>query len=932
VAGPPGASAILGGAAAFGPACIDDFHSLLCAHSVTTGQRFAAMRALVARLNVSLPGRLRRVFSFAPDQVGVRATRLDVPGPHKKSAPVGGWSLVADDYALLVDFNVTGLTLHRLLSHGDPDDVADTEAVDIPYTALRSVMRTGGGEAPQPPVWQFSLDPDKACTAAVGEALCTPPADEDEDLVDALKAMSADVRAQAIEAQKEARKAVSSGHTSCLVLRFARADAADLEARVVPTMLACNPDIVTSSPGTAFGGRGGSNGGCAHPSGAVKMSTAVMVPRGARPAVSGATGAGAAVLDSRRGTALLDTAGTGAAVTGPAAQPLQMPPGLYDAHGGDAGLDSQAQAPRSLNAVIQAAGAAGAEGGCGRGAQQRPRVDNGAIHDGLPSQHDAGLTEAIGGEEDVSELPGQALLPPNNFPNESLPLTDPAPTAPHAHPTRAPPHVPLHPSRGHLVSPPKGAGQSRGKAALPLTTSAQRQPPALPAPVEIPAPTLHGSADAKKIKTKAAAAAADVAIAPKTAPPAAVNATTAAAAATATATGKRKAAVAAAAALEKHAHRGVSSSDDPSREQGGGAAPAPLKEQAHNATTTGTKRGAAKATGAGAAAAAAFAVPPPVAPASAKANKPAATASARGKPATGGAAAAAVAAARASLPSDKLPADMCTLAKQLFIHPSDDLEESFDDDEPVVVPPPAKKARRGATAAAPPAAAAPAHGGGGRRRQHAAAADLDLNMDMDIDFLFGRSAPAGHAVRGAAQSEDGDTTVTGTAGDDDGTIVALQRVVETARQASQAAAKRAIAKLLDAAAGASTAAISALAERQAAERAEMGRTSMARVSALKRKRDEENQQLVAAVKRFQGEIRTRAAALERNDEELQAASSEASAAAQALAQKHIGQVARVQKELERHLKEKEAEVRQVEAEAKQNTGVKAALLKLLKCM
>ena len=942
--GPPGMEAIIGGASAFGTTCLSEFHHLLVSpSSVTPAQRFAAMRSLVARLNVSLPGRHRKVFSFAPDQVGVPPTRLDVPRNPKE----GGWSLAGEDYALLVDFNQTGLTLHRLLdTTADPGDVASTEAVDIPYAAIASVMRTGGGEAPQPPVWVFTLNGASHAAADVGTALCARPADEDDDLAPMLKAMAPGVRAQAVEAQKEARDGICSGSKRCLILRFSRTDAADLEARVVPTMLACNPDIVTTEPGAALGGASngaaGGSGGGGHPGG-IKMSTAVMQPRGARPATSGSFGAHGALLDSRR-TALVDTAGTTAAggVGVPAPGNHQPPPGLFDVLGGDVGLDSQAHEPMRLTAVLQAAAAA------------VPPSGHGGYHDDiigtqfprgtmLASQHDAALAAAVAGDD--SGAMGGGL-------DESPPITDPALTGQ----VKATTRVTVPPQPGHAHGRDADVAPGAKKAALLLTTSAPPPPPPAAAKATKAAAGAKSGAAGAGTKRKGGAEVTPttveppvrtVSVLPPTAPTGAV-------------TGKRKAAVVAAAKLEKQAQRqtdGEEGDDDMDEEEEGPprahAATAPpqprggTQARAKAAPVTmpaaaraqppppPQQRGGAKADGGRDRAA--VVVPPPPSSHHGGAAKQAGCAAGAGKAGPSGGKHRASAAALDALggagggeyaplssppQSESMPPELTLLAKQLFPEAmATDTEGDEDDDEDDIMAaaPASKKARvekqprRGGLEKQK---AVPAKGGGQRHGGKGGGGDA-RRMELDFDL-------------GAPLDSQTESDVFGTGTDDDSTVLALQRIVEAARAASQAAAKRTIGRMLDAVFNTISASVGALAERQATERTELARGCSHKVAELKRKRDAEQGELQACLKRFQAEIRARAAAVERMATDVAACAQEAQAAGAALAQKHGQQVARMHKELERHLAEKEAEARRVESDGKQNTGVKAAMIKLLK--
>jgi hypothetical protein len=72
-----------------------------------------------------------------------------------------------------------------------------------------------------------------------------------------------------------------------------------------------------------------------------------------------------------------------------------------------------------------------------------------------------------------------------------------------------------------------------------------------------------------------------------------------------------------------------------------------------------------------------------------------------------------------------------------------------------------------------------------------------------------------------------------------------------------------------------------------------------------------------------------AAAVDASAAAMEAAAAEAVNVGEALHAKHVSQVARLQQEMERHLKEKEKEAARLDTEARQNKGVKAAIAKLL---
>ncbi len=120
------------------------------------GPQRATIAPLHARTALTPPARIfrwGRVFSFQLDAVAVLPYRIELPDDGG-----GGWELAADEFALRVDFNQEGFTLHQQQlesgaaaaaapaasqgSQGDPaPPVVHTAPVDVMYKNIRCIKR-----------------------------------------------------------------------------------------------------------------------------------------------------------------------------------------------------------------------------------------------------------------------------------------------------------------------------------------------------------------------------------------------------------------------------------------------------------------------------------------------------------------------------------------------------------------------------------------------------------------------------------------------------------------------------------------------------------------------------------------------------------------------------------------------------------------------
>ena len=183
----------------------------------------------------------------------------------------GGWEVLEDVYSKRVDFNQTGFTLHQLEeveppggttaggsqpagSQGPPSAVEPSRAVDVEYTNIRCIKRG----AKQVAHCAACLHALTSPSVSVGFTEMTPAyviwtvglnkpvVDEDDD--DELE-LSED----ALAARAKARKEMTT-NDAAITLKFARADAASLEACVMPLIFEVNPVRCRSMPCQCFAG------------------------------------------------------------------------------------------------------------------------------------------------------------------------------------------------------------------------------------------------------------------------------------------------------------------------------------------------------------------------------------------------------------------------------------------------------------------------------------------------------------------------------------------------------------------------------------------------------------------------------------------------------------------------------------------------------
>ena len=165
----------------------------------------------------------------------------------------GGWELLEDAYSKRVDFNQTGFTLHQLEepdspdaktcggsqppgSQGPPSAVLEpSHPVDVEYENIRCIKRGALFDMRSLPADAHALV--RADTSTPGYVIWTiglkePLSDDDDGNDDELTD-------DALDARVEARKAMTTSEAA-ITLKFARADAASLEACVMPLIFECN--------------------------------------------------------------------------------------------------------------------------------------------------------------------------------------------------------------------------------------------------------------------------------------------------------------------------------------------------------------------------------------------------------------------------------------------------------------------------------------------------------------------------------------------------------------------------------------------------------------------------------------------------------------------------------------------------------------------
>lgn len=185
--------------------------------------------------------------TFAPEAVKVLKTRVEQPETG------GGWELVDDMYSKRVDFNQTGFTLHQVedsdAAGGDtpsqppgsqgPPVLETTTPVDVAYTNIRSIKR---GMSPRECASDVCCIRAHSCrfadTSSPAYVVWTIGLHEAADVNDDVE--TEQLGEGALAARAKARKEMTTSDAA-ITLKFARVNAASLEACVVPLIFEENP-------------------------------------------------------------------------------------------------------------------------------------------------------------------------------------------------------------------------------------------------------------------------------------------------------------------------------------------------------------------------------------------------------------------------------------------------------------------------------------------------------------------------------------------------------------------------------------------------------------------------------------------------------------------------------------------------------------------